>query len=242
METISSNRAWPGWLPDMVRLYIDHTGQGLSIRALARREGVHASTVLRQVRRFEARREDPLVDAALGALGLWHAAGPGAGDADAPRKDDPSMTAPMRPANLVPDEPTVQREARRILRRLAEPGAILAIAPDLEKAAVLREMPDGTSARTATTDRAVAQAFALRDWIACRRPGRVAAYGLTGPGRAALRRMLAEDQAAPGGMAEAAAPFAAQHRNWGERVVVEPGEGPRRLRCVLAESPVAVLA
>jgi len=43
--------------------------EGVSIRQLARVEGCHASTVLRRVRRIEARRDDPLVDEALSCLG-----------------------------------------------------------------------------------------------------------------------------------------------------------------------------
>ena len=63
------------------------------------------------------------------------------------------------------DDATLEREGRRILRRLAEPGAVLAIAPDLEKAVVMREFPDGRTARTGVMERAIAQAFALKDWI-----------------------------------------------------------------------------
>ena len=58
----------PAWLPPAVRLYLDHVEEGTSFRAIARREGLHASTILRQVRRFEIRREDPLMDEALAAL------------------------------------------------------------------------------------------------------------------------------------------------------------------------------
>ncbi|MFD1809038.1 hypothetical protein ACFSHQ_15865 [Gemmobacter lanyuensis] len=29
----------PAWLPDAVRLYLDHTEEGLSLRELARRQG-----------------------------------------------------------------------------------------------------------------------------------------------------------------------------------------------------------
>jgi hypothetical protein len=238
VTTTTRDKRLPDWLPEHVRLYLDHTAQGVPIRELARREGLHPSTVLRRVRRFEARREDPLVDAALGALDSPSGA---AGSDDPDRKDASPMTALARPAAIVPDEATVLHEARRILRRLCEPGAILAIAPDLDRAAVIREMPDGSSARTAVTDRAVAQAFALRDWIACRRPGRVAAYTITGPGRAALRRMLAE-VSEDGRLAEAPTPFADQHRNTATRTVREPGEAPRQVRVVLSESPVAVLA
>ena len=58
--------------------------------------------------------------------------------------------------------------------------------------------------RTAVVERAVAQAFALKDWITCRKPGRVASYEITAAGRAALKRMLDEEDAAGAGMAEAA--------------------------------------
>ena len=58
----------PDWVPPAVRLYLRHTEHGRSLRQIAREEGVHASTVLRQVRRFENRRDDPLFDGALGRL------------------------------------------------------------------------------------------------------------------------------------------------------------------------------
>ena len=41
----------PDWIPHAVRLYLDHTGEGVSLREIARREGKAASTILRQVRR-----------------------------------------------------------------------------------------------------------------------------------------------------------------------------------------------
>jgi hypothetical protein len=50
----------PSWVPDEARTYLVHTETGIPIRALARDAGVHASTVLRQVRSLEARREDVL--------------------------------------------------------------------------------------------------------------------------------------------------------------------------------------
>jgi hypothetical protein len=225
----------PGWLPEMVRLYLDHTGEGLSLRAIARREGAHASTVLRKVRRCEMRREDPLVDEAL-AL-----AQAGEGAVPQPGKDHSAMTATVRPHALKIDDATLSHEARRILRRLAEAGTVLAVAPDLEKAVVLRTGPDGKSARLAVADRAVAQAFALKDWITCRKPGRVAAYEITAAGRAALRRLLDEgDRKQAGGFAEAPQPFADQHRAWEMRQVAEEG-GSRRIRVNMAESPVTVL-
>lgn len=242
----------PTALPEALLSYLDHTGGGLSLRALARRNGCHASKVMRQVRRYENRRDDPLMDEALEALTR---AGLPAGKGWAPsaclstsrtmsRKEPDPMSAPQRhPAQPHPlaDETLIAREARRVLRRLAESGAVLAVAADMEKSAVLRNLPDGRSLRTAVVDRQVAQAFVLRDWIACRKPGRVASYELTAAGRAALKRMVDEDarNAAPG-LAEAPTPFADQHRIWSERRV-EGGDGPRRIRYNLAESPIAVL-
>jgi Domain of unknown function (DUF6456) len=236
-QEMTATPAFPSWLPEAVQIYLHHTEQGLSFRALARTKGCHASTVMRQVRRFENRRDDPLLDEALAAIARAHPT-----PISAPGKEECIMTAPFRAQNTVVDEETIQREARRILRRLTEHGAMLAIAPDLDKAAVVRNLPDGHTLRTAVVSRPVAQAFALKDWIVCRKPGRIATYEISTAGRAALRRMLDADlsQAQPG-FAEAQAPFGNQHRAWDERVVEEP-EGPRRVRYNLAESPVAVLA
>lgn len=240
MGNVTMDNPLPEWIPGSVRMYLCHTDEGLSLRALARREGCHPSTILRQVRRFENRREDPLVDEALDMISRAQAAMSPARDG----KDDTTMTstatAGTEPA--LADEATILREGRRILRRLAEPGAVLAIAPDMEKAVVLRDLPDGRSTRTGVMDRKVAQAFALKDWITCRRPGRVAAYEITTAGRAALKRLLEAEARDRQGMAEAATPFADQHRVWGERVMHDPQTTePRRIRYNLAESPVAVL-
>lgn len=231
----------PDWLPAAVRHYLDHTEDGTSLRELARREGLHASTILRQVRRFENRREDPLMDEALTAISRLVSR-----QSDVPaEKDVPPMSV-----DLCPDQPgtpqdgfdeqTLLREGMRILRRLAEPSAVMAIAPDLDKAVVLRELPGGKSLRTAVLERSVAHAFALKDWVTCRKPGRVSTYEITSAGRAALKRMVDDEDRRRHGMAEAATPFSDQHRVWNEREVMDDA-GPRRVRYNLAESPVALL-
>jgi len=230
----------PDWLPAAVRHYLHHIEDGTSLRALARREGLHASTILRQVRRFESRRDDPLMDEALSAVSR-HALRP----ADDPaRKDDQPMT--MQPRSQKPaaspvlcDEQSLAQEGRRVLRRLAEPGAVMAIAPEMDKAVVLRDLPDGRSLRTAVLERAVAQAFTLKDWISCRKPGRISTYEITSAGRAALRRMIDEEDRRRQAPVEGAA-FGDQHRVWGEREVLDD-EGPRRVRYNMAESPVGLL-
>ena len=222
----------PAWLPVSHALYLDHVEAGLPLRELARRMGAHPSTVLRRVRRCEARRDDPLVDEALAALAT--AGHPISADA---QDEDPSpMTASFRSTPALPDSATLDREARRILRRLAEPDTVLAVAADMDRAAVMRD-----DRRLATLDRAVAQAFALKDWIAPVRTGRVTLYRLTAAGRSALRRMLGP--AAGVGLSEAATGFARQHRDMAEAdFSAGPGEAPRRARVNLAESPVQVLA
>lgn len=58
----------PDWVPEGAKHYLAHTEQGAPIRALARKAGCHASTVLRQIRKVEMRCDDPLVDAALRKL------------------------------------------------------------------------------------------------------------------------------------------------------------------------------
>ena len=222
----------PVWLPQAHGHYLRHVEGGASLRELARRAGCQASTVLRRVRRTEARRDDPLVDEALTTLA--------AALTDPPllcHDEDRSVTTPRSPsAPALPDAAKLEREARRILRRLAEPDTHLAVAADYEKAVVMRE-----DTRLATVERAVAQAFALKDWIHPVRTGRVTLYRLTAAGRSALRRLIGP--AAGVGLSEAALGFAAQHREMADRdVSAGPRETPQRLRVNLAESPVQVLA
>jgi len=57
-----------GWVPRAAVHYLAHTDRGWSIRALAGENDCHPSTILRQVRRFEQRRDDPFVDDTLRAL------------------------------------------------------------------------------------------------------------------------------------------------------------------------------
>ncbi|MCB2136091.1 MAG: helix-turn-helix domain-containing protein [Rhodobacteraceae bacterium] len=237
---------FPDWVPDNARLYLRHIEEGLSIREIARNEGCHASTILRKVRAYENRRDDPLIDEALNDFGRLHqslslAARNSHAHSDPMSKQEARpMTAPIRSADVqIADDKTVEREARRILRRLCEAGAVLAVAPDLDKAAVLK----GT-VRTAVLDRAIAQAFAMKDWISVKGQGRVMTYQITMAGRSVLKRLLADEAAGrAGGFAEAQSPFAEQHRVWSDRAVMEPGSStPRRMRFNLAESPLAVLA
>lgn len=255
----TSTPVLPEWLPQGVQAYLVHTGDGLSLRELARQRGCHASTVLRQVRRYENRRDDPLVDEALLRLTgqtQGHPPGTGAGETSPPNVENamsaprptpaPAMGAPKETTGAAKPEDVLRRdtlalsdsrlmtEAMRVLPVLAEPQVVLVVAPDMDRAVVLREAGAGQTHRLAVLDRAVAQAFALKDWISCIRAGRVAAYAITPAGRAARKRLIAAAADLPGTL------HGAQHRDFAARTMDTP-DGPRRIRYNAAESPVAVL-
>lgn len=242
----------PGWMPDTVAIYLAHTEAGHSIRALARRRGLHASTVSRRMSRMELRRDDPLFDEALARVGAALFPRVTVPDAREDRIMSPRPTrmeapaASSEPSPHVPDDAVVAREARRILRRLCETGAVLAVARGLSKAAVMRMKEGEPPTRTAVVDRPIAHVFALKDWIEMRHSGKVDTYEISTAGRAALKRMLAQDhqsRQAEAGFAEAQAPFAEQHREWGSRQVqTGAGQTPRRVRYNLSESPLTALA
>jgi hypothetical protein len=228
----------PDWVPAAARHYLSHVESGSSIRALARRAGVHASTILRQVRRVEARREDPLVDAAIAAL----AALPKPGGRRPRMKEAAKMSVQSRTIEAPSAETEIDREGRRILRRLQEPGAVMALAPEMEKAVVVRDTPDGRTVRTAVLDRRIAEAMALKEWIEAAGTGRIQRYRITAVGRAALKRLVAREEDARAGFAEAQQPFAEQHRDWAERPVAEAPAKRVMMRYNAAESPVSALA
>ncbi|WP_439156411.1 DUF6456 domain-containing protein [Yoonia sp.] len=192
----------PHWVPDAARHYLVHTETGLSIRALARASDCHPSTVLRQVRRFEGRRDDPLIDAALTSLSTRVSVH----DIDQKREVQTmnivhADTTPQQAAGLT--QARIDQEAKCILRRLCEQGAVLAVGREMETAVVVRDTDTGDQLRTAVVDREIAQAMALKDWIGCPRPdARVARYFITNNGRAALRRLTAEDENRANGFGE----------------------------------------
>ena len=86
----------------------------------------------------------------------------------------------------------MRADSTRVLHRLNEPGACLAVAADMDQGVVVREDASGQTIRIAVADRQVIEAMALTDWIACTTPGRIARYHITAAGRAALRQQLAE--------------------------------------------------
>lgn len=184
----------PSWVPQEALTYLEHTEVGTPIRALAREAGVHASTVLRQVRALEARREDLLVDHVLNRLGDRVKTGP--------------VSTPQWPAGApVPQQTEAEADAEaramRALAKMARPGRVLAVAVDMDKAVVVEETDAGDTVRRAVVERDVAEVMALKNWIACTTPARISRYRITGAGRAALNRELAQKENAAAGLAEA---------------------------------------
>ncbi len=221
-------------LSDDARLYLRHVEGGESIRALAREAGLHASTVMRRIRRFEARRDDPLIDGALSRAEPQAGAAPEIGVVQA-------ADAALRRRHA-------DAQARRILRRLAESGAEMVVAGDMDKAIVVR---DGI--RTAILDRRLAEQIALAGWVEAQSGGRLRRYVITSAGRGVLRAMLRGGalprpeefaNAAPVPPAGDAGPEAAEsHRLFETRTIADPETGARRrARINIAESPLLVLA
>ena len=215
--------ALPNWVPHGAQNYIAHTEMGLPIRALARQAGCHASTVLRQIRKVEMRRDDPLIDAALRKLGAASAS-------FSTRMPAQAASKPVYPA--IPDDVTLDREAMRVLRRLCEAGAVLAVAEGLDKAVVVRDGAAGSATRTAIVATDVAQAMALKDWIAAGARGRITRYHITTAGRTALEGLI-DRFGPPAGFGEAAQGFIAE---------TDEGFDAGRNRFPLGESPLHALA
>ncbi|MCG6884577.1 MAG: DUF6456 domain-containing protein [Silicimonas sp.] len=228
----------PDWVPDGAVYYLAHVEAGRSIRSLAREAGCHASTMLRKVRRIEARRDDLLVDLALRRIGQVSA---GPAESSEFQKGSDFMQADVKDSDLINGQ-ELRRIAPRLLRRLNEPGACLAIARDMENGVIVRDAPDGQALRTAVLERHVAEAMALKDWITLSSEGRITRYRITSTGRSALKRFLAEDEATRAGLGETADPYSEQHRDWASRSDGKVGNKRRGIRYNAAESPLSALA
>lgn len=221
-------------------LYLRHVEGGETIRSLARELGCHASTILRRIRRFEARRDDPLVDQAVERAATQPASG---------ARPDAAQTGGVQPGR------NGLKQIARILRRLAEPGAQMVVAEGMDKAIVVRD-----EIRTAILDRELAEHMAIRAWVQMTGQGRVSRYAISAQGRDVLRSLIAARRsgalpqredfilAAPvtaEGCAEESAEFAhaERHADYEDREITDPEDGRRRrVRVNIAESPLMMLA
>lgn len=155
---------WPGWVPVGTRNYLAHVEGGQTIRQLAKAADVHPSTILRRVRKVEALRDDPLLDAALRRI--------------ADREPDPANSS---------NDPLLGLAAPA-LRQLNDEATVLLVSSEMEEAVVLRTGSDGELRRLSVLDRTLAEEMALRRWITAIDPeGRMQRYRITHAGRCALR-------------------------------------------------------
>ncbi len=217
-----------------IREYIDHVENGISLRTIAKRDGVHPSTVLRRIRKIENKREDPILDDALTRIG---------------DQIPPTLMRKEVSMNIAQHEFSSELEIEthkdmlRILRRLSERAAFMMMSLELPKAVVMR----GTGkaqVRSAVLSRELGQKMLLKDWIECTRAGRFNKYVITNAGRAGLKRLVSElaTTNGNGGFSEAASPFLEQHREWGQRTVTSTDTGRReQIRVNLRESPLNML-
>lgn len=232
-------------------IYLAHTERGESLRALAEATGTHPSTVMRTVRRVEARRDDPLLDSMLADLERraerpTEPAGDTAPPAPAAANDNRALDATLPALPPVTPRSELEREARRYLRRLSEPGSFLLVTPDASKGGIFCKANEHRKP-IAMLLVSLAVEFVREGWIrVCQRGVASIRYRITDDGRSFLKRLLAEDalKRQPGtGFAEAATPFRAQHQIPGERAIMDPITGePQSLRINLGENPLGWLA
>jgi hypothetical protein len=224
-------------------IYLAHTERGESLSALAEATGTHPSTVMRTVRRVEARRDDPLVDSMLAELER-RAERPveSTGDAAPPANDNrvPDAAPPAMPRT------ELEREARRYLRRLSEPGSFLLVTPDASKGGIFCKANEHRKP-IAMLPVSTAVEFVREGWIrVCQRGVASIRYRIADDGRSFLKRLLVEDalkRQPATGFGEAATPFLAQHQIPGERAIMNPVTGePQTLRINLGENPLGWLA
>jgi DNA-directed RNA polymerase specialized sigma24 family protein len=180
--------ALPAWLPQPIRVYLAHTEGGESIRALARAAGCHASTVLRQVRRTETLRDDPLADSGLARLGRLMRGPAGLRPALPIAQEMLPMTANPE------DEAKLARDTLRVLTALMEPKTILVVADGVEDAVVVHDAGTDRPVRRAVLGRDLAEALVLREFISGSQVGRLARYAITPAGRSEARRLMATSE------------------------------------------------
>lgn len=177
-----SNTQIAGLLPKEARRYVAHTVRGKPIRELAREAGCHPSTILRQVRKLETLRDDPLVDRALSLI--------------------EDGTDPTRAVS------TDLGVLADTLGHLAQPGTILVYNPGLRIPAMVRVTAEGETELLGSVALEIAAALALRAWIARDGGSTVKRYRITPEGRLSLPDLVAARAKTAAEAEGAADPFA----------------------------------
>ncbi|MCK0148622.1 DUF6456 domain-containing protein [Marivita sp. S6314] len=165
LRHVKTRDAFDALLPEAARRYLAHVSEGKAIREIARLEGCHASTVMRQVRKLEAMRDDPLLDQAFSEM--------------EPVSDTPDVT------------PAALDAACEALRHLSQPGSLLLYNQNLPQPAIVRIQGEGDTRVVSTLDTGLAAAFILRDWVAEEGGTTVKRYRVTKEGRRQLPALMA---------------------------------------------------
>ncbi|WP_439522640.1 DUF6456 domain-containing protein [Marivita sp.] len=156
-------------LPEAAHRYLAHTTEGRPIREIAREAGCHASTVLRQVRKLETLRDDPMVDRVLGG--------------------------PVSEPDDLQTHHTRLDAATDALRHLCQPRAMLLYSPDLPKPAIIKTVGEGETVVLGAVDVDLAAALVIRNWIAPDGGTTIKRYRVTEEGRSSLPGLVAERDA-----------------------------------------------
>ncbi|WP_439122240.1 DUF6456 domain-containing protein [Marivita sp.] len=169
LQHIQSRPGLSALFPVEARRYLAHTTEGRPLRDIAREAGCHASTVLRQVRKLETLRDDPLVDRVLGQ----HRGG----DAD----EDQELVG----LDAVTDA----------MRYLCQSGAMMLYREDVAQPAIVKTMGEGDTLLLGTVALDVAAALILRNWVAAQAGGSIKRYRITDEGRSVVPSLIAERDA-----------------------------------------------
>lgn len=188
LRKLPKNPDLPFWVPETVKTYLAHVEGKDSLREIARKTGCHASTIMRQVRKTEGLRDDPLADAALSTLeNYWR------GGVNTPLASQGKLISMSKTDE---DRSRIDRDTMRALKALNEPGALLVVADGVEDAVVVVNGADDRPVRRAVVPREVAEIMALKEWISGQAKGRLARYAISLAGRGELNRLMAQAEQA----------------------------------------------
>lgn len=151
--------------PEEARRYLAHTADGRPLREIAREAGCHPSTILRQVRKLETLRDDPLVDRVLGGCPA---------DPENPAARSAGMDA-----------------VTEAMRLLCQSRAMMLYRDGVRQAAIVKTLGEGDTIVLGAVDLDVAAALVLRNWIAPEGGTALKRYRITDEGRGILPRLVA---------------------------------------------------
>ncbi len=148
------------------------------------------------------------------------------------------MTGASSNGACIPDlsEERLRQDGARALRRLCETGAILVVAPAMDKAVIVREVEGREPARMGIVDKPLAEAMALKGWIQCRKAGRVTRYVISRAGREALAHLLHDVEQ------DGADTALGQEPEAGSALEIAADQRMRRKRYGTTETPLTGLA